>query len=239
MNKSKEYIQQLKNKPYVTYGFILLNLFFFLSMEIAGFLNGGSKNIDILLRFGAMERGSILVHHEFYRFIFPMFLHIGWSHLILNGLTLFFIGTQVEFFFGHFRLFLLYLLSGLFGNVFSFTFGAPNTISAGASTSLFGLFASFLIIKRIYPNHQAIDLLVKRYLIFIGMNLLFNLFSSSVDMSGHIGGLIGGLLIGDMVSLPAAKGRLNKHERIVSGLLYVSFLVIFIVYGFKKYGFTL
>lgn len=72
---------------------------------------------------------------------YPIFVHIGWAHFLMNTATLFFIGRQVENVFGWLRFTLIYLLSGIFGNALVFLI-TPNIVSAGASTSLFGLFAA-------------------------------------------------------------------------------------------------
>ena len=50
--------------------------------------------------------------------------------------------------------------------------------------------------------------MVQRYSMFIVINLLFNLFSSSVDMMGHVGGLIGGLLVATAFAVQIVKKHL-------------------------------
>ncbi len=233
-NKNK-----LLHQPFVTYGFLMVQTLLMIAMEISGLHVGGSENPNILVHFGAMERGSILLYHEYWRFILPMFLHIGWTHFIINSVTLYFIGQQVEAVYGHWRFFVLYLLSGIAGNIVSFSFGQGNTISAGASTALFGMFGAFVILGRIFKNNPAVKMLVQRYWVFIGMNLVFNLFSSGVDMMGHIGGLLGGILGAVALSVPQKGVKKNIHEQLFAGLLLLGILIIILIYGFKKYGFSL
>lgn len=230
---------QWANKPYVTYLFLLIQTVLFLWMEIAGIKVGGSENVLILDRFGAMERSGILMYHEYWRFITPIFLHIGLTHFVINSVTLYFIGQQVEAIYGHVRYFFLYLLAGIAGNVASFAFGNANSISAGASTSLFGLFAAFIVLGRLYKNNPAIKMLVQRYVLFIGMNFVFNIFSSTVDMLGHIGGFLGGILLAIALNVPQKDDEVNVHERIAAGLLFAFLIVLIIFYGFKKFGFTI
>ena len=230
---------QLANKPYVTYLFLLIQTVLFLWMEIYGFSVGGSENVLILDHFGAMERTGILVYHEYWRFITPIFLHIGLTHFVVNSVTLYFIGQQVEAIYGHFRFGVLYLLAGVAGNVVSFAFGNANSISAGASTSLFGLFAAYIVLGRLYKNNPAIKMLVQRYMLFIGMNFVFNLFSSTVDMYGHIGGFLGGLLLAVAINVPQKDHEVSVHERLAAGLLFVFLVGLLVFYGFKKFGFTI
>ena len=60
--------------------------------------------------------------------------------------------------------------------------------------------------------------MVQRYSMFIVINLLFNLFSSSVDMMGHVGGLIGGLLVATAFAVPNREEAFN-NERIMATLI--------------------
>lgn len=78
---------------------------------------------------------------QMWRLFTALFIHIGWAHVLLNVATLFFIGRQIENVFGWLRFTLIYLLSGIFGNAMVFLL-TPRVVSAGASTSIFGLFAA-------------------------------------------------------------------------------------------------
>lgn len=225
-------IKRLLKQPLVTYALLGITTIVFLGMEVTG----GSENGMVLIKWGAMVREYIVVLHEYWRFFTPMFLHIGWLHFAVNMVTLYFVGSQVESVYGHWRYLLIYLLSGVAGNVISFTFGSAGSISAGASTSLFGLFGAFIILGRHFKNNPAVSFMVQRYATFIGINLIFNLFSSSVDIMGHIGGLIGGLLVASVLAVPDRSEEFNIHERIIAGIIFIFILVICLVLGFKKYG---
>ncbi|MBO0440822.1 small hydrophobic molecule transporter [Enterococcus sp. DIV0212c] len=225
-------IKRILKQPLITYILLGITTIVFLGMEISG----GSENSMVLIRWGAMSRGEILNLQEYWRFFTPMFLHIGWLHFAVNMVTLYYVGSQVESIYGHWRYLVIYLLSGIAGNIVSFTFGSPLSISAGASTSLFGLFGAFVILGRHFRNNPAISFMVQRYATFIGINLIFNLFSSSVDIMGHIGGLIGGLLVASALAVPDRSDEFNIHERIISGIIFVFLLVVCLLLGFKKFG---
>jgi len=224
-------IKSLLNQPFITYGLMGITLFVFLGME----LTGGSENGQTLVNWGAMFRPYILLGHQYWRLFTPMFLHIGWMHLILNMVTLYFVGPQIEAIYGHWRYLGLYLLSGIAGNVASFGIG-NSILSAGASTSLFGLFGAFLILGRHFRHNPAIMFMVRRYSMFVFINLFFNLFSSSVDIMGHVGGLIGGLLAANALAVPNRSKEISVHERIISSLILIFLLVICVLLGFKKSG---
>jgi rhomboid protease GluP len=229
--QTKMKMKRLMNQPFITYGLIGLTALIFLGME----LTGGSESNLTLVSWGAMVRPYILQGHQFWRFFTPMFLHIGWMHIILNMITLYYVGSQIEAIYGHWRYLGIYLLSGIAGNVFSFGIG-DSIISAGASTSIFGLFGAVLILGRYYKNNPAVSYLVKNYTMFIVVNLFFNIFSSSVDIMGHIGGLLGGLLSATALIGTKQSRDVSIHERIIAAMIYIFLIVICVLVGFKKQG---
>lgn len=222
-------------KPIVTYLFLGIQTAVFLFMEIYGRGMGGSESTAILAQFGAMFQPYVVYQHEFWRFVTPIFIHIGLMHYAVNSVTLYYIGSQIEGIYGHWRFFALYLLSGIAGNVASFAFGNPASISAGASTALFGLFGAFLVLGRHFRNNPSIQFMVRRYFVFIALNLVFNLFTPSVDILGHLGGLIGGLLVATFLDVPNHRGQGNIHERIIAALIFVFLIVVCLIMGFKKF----
>lgn len=213
-----------RTKPFVTYGFLIIIVLMFLIMTI----DGGSENPQTLVKYGAKFNLSI-VSGDWWRLITPAFLHIGSTHLIMNALIIYFLGMQIEKIIGHFRYFLLLLFSDLLGNATSFAFS--SAISAGASTAIFGLFASTLVLAKLYPYQRGIQDLSKNYFVLILLNVVFGLFSGSVDNAGHIGGLVGGYLAMYAVSTVNASNN-PKQKRLKFGALYLVILIVFIIIGY-------
>ncbi|MCI1903897.1 rhomboid family intramembrane serine protease [Enterococcus hirae] len=229
-----ERLRKLKNDSWMTYLLMAITVLIFLWMEIRYFAQGGSESIDVLIKYGAMERPDIIYNHQYWRFITPMFLHIGWTHIVVNMATLYFVGREAEVIFGKWRYLLLYLGSGILGNVASFALGSANSVSAGASTSLFGLFGAFIILGRIFRGDQMFEMLAKRYGLFIAMNLLFNIFSPSIDMMGHIGGFIGGLILADVLGTPRRSS--SFAERFLTCVLFAFLLAGCFLFGMRRFG---
>lgn len=224
-----EYFDDFKNGPYVTYILLFVTLIMYLILSI----NGGSENIGTLIQYGAKVNEYIYIG-EWWRLLTPIFLHIGFAHLIFNSLVVYFLGSEIEMIIGHFRYFLLYMLSGLMGNLASFALN--NSISAGASTAIFGIFASTIVLAKFYPYHTGIQLLSRNYAMLILLNVVFGFFSTTVDNAGHIGGLVGGYLIMYVLS---AKNALNnpKKKRILHGIAYLIAVILLFLVGYFRIEF--
>lgn len=213
-------LEDLRDIPYVTYGLLIITSVMYLLLSF----NGGSENINTLITFGAKVNEYIYLG-DWWRLISPIFLHIGLAHFAFNALIIYFLGSELEHFIGHFRFFLLYMSTGILGNIASFALN--NSISAGASTAIFGMFASTIVLAKFYPYHTGIQQLSRNYITLIILNVVFGLLSSSIDNAGHIGGLIGGYI---MMYVISSKNALNnsKKKRFIYALAYL--ILVFLLY---------
>lgn len=202
-----------KNNP-VTVTLIGIQLIVFILMTLAG----GSTNSLVLLRFGALQ--ASLVHAgEWWRLITPVFVHIGFAHILINSITLYFIGIYIEQLFGHWRMLVIYFASAFAGNLLS-AYCLPNGLSAGASTAIFGLFGAFIMLGMSFRDNQAIRVLSRQFLILVVLNIATDLMVPGIDLAGHIGGLVGGFLMAYAVGAPRL-GRVNFTERLIAALVFV------------------
>lgn len=226
INTLRNKLTDLKSKSFVTYGILIITFFMYFILSI----NGGSENTLTLVRYGA-KVNELIYLGEWWRLITPMFLHIGFAHLVLNSLIIYFLGAEVEMIIGHFRYFILYLTSGVLGNLASFALN--NSVSAGASTAIFGIFASTLVLAKLYPYHTGIQLLSRNYLMLIILNVVFGLFSTGTDNAGHIGGLLGGYL---MMYALSSRNALNnpKKQRLLYAFAYLVAFIILLAIGYFK-----
>jgi rhomboid protease GluP len=208
-------------KPFFTYFFMIIQVAVFLLLE----LQGGSTNTSTLIKFGA-KFNPYIYDGEWWRFITPIFLHIGFLHLAMNTLALYFLGPAVERIFGNLRFLFIYLFAGISGVIASFIF-SPN-ISAGASGAIFGCFGALLYFALIYPKlfFRTMGPSVITVLVF---NLIFGFTVSIVDNAGHLGGLAGGFLAAGILHFPKKK----------KPFLQLLFLLVSaaIIYGSLFYGF--
>ena len=179
-----------------TYVFFGLNIAVFLLMALAG----GSTNEPTLMAFGVKANRAI-TNGQWWRFVTPIFLHIGWLHLIFNSYALWIVGPQVEKLYGSARFVILYVVTGVAGVFGSYIFH-PYSESAGASGAIFGLFGVLLVFGIRYRS--AIPPFFKRavgtgVLPVIVINLIIGLTIPGIDNSAHIGGLLAGALLAAVV----------------------------------------
>ena len=163
-----------------------------------------------------------IAHGEWYRLFTAMFLHYGVLHLLMNMYVLWILGREVERVLGPMRFVGLYLLAGLGGNVAAYVFSAPNSMTAGASTAVFGLMAAmFVLLKRL-------NLSIAPILPVIVINVVFTFVASSVSVAGHLGGLVVGGAVAAVLAY-APKERRNLVQGIGCGGIFL-FLMVLTIY---------
>ncbi|MEK4028812.1 rhomboid family intramembrane serine protease [Pseudobacillus sp. FSL P4-0506] len=183
--------------PFFSYIFIAAQVIVFFLLE----LTGGSTNSENLIRFGA-KFNPLILDGEWWRFFTPIFLHIGFLHLLMNTFALYFLGTAVEQIYGRSRFLFIYLFSGFMGTLASFVMN--SNLSAGASGAIFGCFGALLYFGVIYPR-LFFRTMGTSIIVIILINLIFGFSASGIDNAGHIGGLIGGFLATGAVHFPTKK----------------------------------
>lgn len=220
----------LKQKP-ITIFFLLLTALVFMAMQLVyGSLATSSQAI---YQFGGMYGLAVKAFpNQMWRLVTPIFVHIGWGHFFVNALTLYFVGQMAEEIWGSHRFLLLYVFSGVMGNAFTMWL-TPETVAAGASTSLFGLFAAIMVLGT-FGNNQALRDLGKSYQTLIVVNLLLNLLMPNVSMAGHIGGVVVGALIGLGFSNNLQELRLTKSQKALALLAYGLALGVVLLLGFRS-----
>ncbi len=177
-------------RPALTWVILGINVLVFVAMTLAG----GSENTDVLIRFGAKVNGRIAAG-EYWRFLTPIFIHIGLMHLAFNSYALYALGTEVERLFGTAPFAAVYLLSGFAGVVASFAFN--NHLSAGASGAIFGLVGALGYFFARYRNllGRAGRRQLANIVLVAAYNLAFGFMYPGVDNHGHLGGLVAGVAL--------------------------------------------
>lgn len=139
-----------------------------------------------------------------WRLVTSIFLHASLTHLLLNMLSLYFLGSFAEASFGRGRFFALYLLSGLSGGlayIYWSTFtGGFLQPAVGASGAIFGLLGGVFGYAIRRGTFSTRDPVIGQLLLLTGINLFLGFSIPGVSNAAHLGGLAGGLVYGFLLA---------------------------------------
>ena len=211
----------------VTYALLIINIAVFAIMT----LTGGSQSTANLIRFGAVNK-SLIVDGQWWRLFTASFIHIGFAHILFNMYFLYQLGPVFERLYGSRNFLIIYLLAGIMGNLLTFAFGEANTISAGASTSLYGLFGLALGIMLNYRGDEILRNFGASFLTVIAINIIYSLASPSVGILGHLGGLLAGVLLAGI--FPVINRSLATSTQTISIVAFVVLAILFVRIGMQS-----
>lgn len=180
-----------KNK--VTVILVAINVIVFIGLTTIGM----TEDATFMLEHGAMYVPYILENQEYYRLFTSMFLHFGIQHLGNNMLLLFLVGSQLEQELGSIKYLILYILSGLAGNVLSMMWeidSSTHAVSGGASGAVYGVIGAMLWV--VIRNRGRVGTMTSQGLaLMIGISLYYGFTSTGIDNLAHIGGLVSGFIL--------------------------------------------
>lgn len=179
---------------------LLICLLLFLLMTFAG----GSTNPGVLIRFGALltpfpphelltvEQGLWDGSWNYLRFVSAIFLHIGFTHLLFNGFSIFVFAPALERMFGHVRYALFFVGTGIAGNLASHLLSGYS-VSAGASGAIFGVFGAYLslvVFRKAFIDRGTYTTVVT----LVIMGAVYSFIVPNVNIAAHFGGLVAGFV---------------------------------------------
>ena len=218
---NERYNNMFKQKrPIITYILIAINIIVFILMYIIG---NGSEDTDTLIKFGA-DYAPLTKNGEYYRLITNAFLHIGVIHLLCNMYALFTLGPTLEHFFGKVKFLIIYFYSAIIASLFTLVLQDPNTVSAGASGAIFGLFGALLYFGynyRGYIGNQLINQIIPVVLI----NLYIGFTVPGISNAAHIGGLVGGVVITSMLGTGIDESKSKRINGLIIALVFTAFMI--------------
>lgn len=197
-------------QPIVTYSLLAMNAMLFSLTVFAPEL------AQELYLWGVQITDRVLNNREVYRLISGMFLHADVAHVLFNCLALYYIGTQVERFFGHIRFITIYLLGGLAGSVAALFFNSAVLGASGAVFAIWGAEAVFLYQHRGLFGAGAMARL-RMTAIMVILNFLIGI-AANIDGTrpianfAHLGGLLGGTLLTWKIGPRFVANRIQKPD---------------------------
>ncbi len=167
---------------------------------------GSTTDVDILVRFGALERGRVW-SGDLWRLVSAGFLHIGLLHLVWNVATIFGWSAPVERELGSSRFAALYL--GAVVGASATSLAVHDVVSAGASGAGFGLVASWLVLDarrlgswRAFAADRRVRRTVLNAVLWTAV-----LSGMRVDHAAHAGGFVAGMALTWALTQPASARR--------------------------------
>jgi rhomboid protease GluP len=187
----------------VTACLLFANALVFLAMLLAG---GGwwHTSNGVQLVWGA-NFGPATQDGQWWRLFTAMFIHFGVVHLALNMWALWDVGRLVERLYGRWRFTLLYLCSGIAGNLVSLVVQGNQAVSGGASGAVFSLLGALLVFlwrERLQVDRSEFRWLFGGALVFSFAMLAMGFLVNGIDNAAHIGGFGAGLAVGLILVRP-------------------------------------
>ncbi|KAI5066899.1 hypothetical protein GOP47_0017427 [Adiantum capillus-veneris] len=207
-----------------------------------------------LSKMGGISSDTVADKHQLWRPFSCIWLHAGVVHLLVDLISLLFVGIRLEQEFGCVRVGCIYFLSGIGGSLFSLLF-IENRVSVGSSGAVFGLIGA--IVAEIVPNwskHEGKSPTFMTLGVIAILLFIIGLFPH-IDNFSHAGGFLFGLLLGYVFFAQAdfdwSKYQIAPHNRltdfstdtnkkmckmfvcVVVVLLLAILYLIFIVLAFK------
>ena len=180
------------NCPMRTYRTANLNvLWFLIALNVIIF-------IITLLRPGAISFLGLtpaLLLQQPWTIISSMFVHGGWGHILVNMISLYFLGSFLFRAVGERSFLAIFFLGGLAGNLLFVLLANPFSTGVGASGAIFALGGALsVIVPRvpvlIFPIPVPIPLWVAILIFF------FISFLPGIAWQAHLGGLLVGVIAG-------------------------------------------
>lgn len=213
------------DRGYATITLIAVNVLVYVLILVGGglgaaigsgssFLAGATTGLE--LKLGVFS--PAIADGQYYRLVTAMFVHFSILHIAMNMYVLWVLGRYLERALGPARFVALYFIAGIGGNVACYLF-TDRTLSGGASTAVFGLFAAMFFVNR------KLNLSSSSVVVLIVINLVFSFLVPGISIIGHIGGLITGGVLGLGLAYAPRSARTPVQIAVLGGVLLVLILL--------------
>lgn len=213
-----------KKKPVMTYVFMVICtlLYVLTALKSGSFFD---LNLNVLYDFGGLVNFDMLNRDfsEIYRLVSSIFLHASILHFLCNIYSLYIIGPQLESFFGKVKYTIIFIGSGIIGNLLSMVFLQNGIITIGASGAIFGLLGALLYFGYHYRVYLS-GVMKSQIIPIIMLNLLIGVLATGINNFAHLGGLLGGFLVAKSVGVKYKSEKIDMINGIIMTIIFVVFL---------------
>lgn len=142
-----------------------------------------------------------ITHGRWFVLLTSMFMHNGIMHIIMNMVSLWYIGKALSNVMDTKEYSLTYSLSGVAGGLawvaMALSRGELYTSCVGASGAIFGLLGAYgAILLKIKDQNGMAQGAFTQWLSILGINLVYGILNPGIALEAHIGGLVCGLICG-------------------------------------------
>ena len=166
--------------------FVALNLIVFATYLIIGepFIESGQMGV------------SYIKDGEYYRLLTAMFMHASVDHIMSNMIILYFLGEMMEHVVGTPKVAIIYMTSGILGNVVSYCYelaSAKEYVAIGASGAVYGLMGAALVL--VIYKYDGFKIPISRMVFILAFCIYSSFAEPNIDYAAHIGGLLVGFVM--------------------------------------------
>lgn len=184
--------QTQAKRPVINIILVVINVAVWSILE----LFGDTQDALYIVEYGGIYP-QLLLEGEWYRLFTAMFLHFGAEHLANNMILLAAAGGRLEAAAGPIRYLIIYIGSGLAGNLLSFYIRIQTgdyAVCAGASGAVFGIIGALLWVA-VRNKGKFEGLTTKGLLFMIALCMYYGITSAGIDNWAHAGGAAGGFFL--------------------------------------------
>lgn len=175
--------------------------------------------------------------YQIYRPLTSLIIHTNLYHVFSNAIMLIIWASYFEVYLTTRRTPIMFVLSGVLGNLFAASIQGAGSNSLGASTGIFGIMGAavgFLAFNWKNMDYQGSQ--KNFFMCQLGFILIFSLLfvSSGDNVTAHLGGLLAGVFVGMFVSVRhiSPEGQpigLTSYEKTVRNIGIGGAVIIFVV----------
>lgn len=144
-----------------------------------------------------------------WQLVTAIFAHGSIEHLLMNMVSLWWLGTLLERTQGSLRFALVFFLSGIAGNLVFALVSAGATV--GASGSVFGLLGAVALMLRSMRDNPLAKSMFSGLMVMLVLNIV-NSFLPGIALEAHLGGLLGGLAVEGLILALGWKPRASAYR---------------------------
>jgi len=221
---------------------IFTNVFFFIiSLILSGSklkltlhpLTALTPSTDSLISLGASGTIPVDYHHAWWSFVTANFLHGSLLHILFNMLAFNQVASLISTVYGKYRMYIIFIISGVSGFMLSYLTGTQLTI--GASAAICGLIGATLYYGKSRGGFLG-DAIYRQTIGLVIFIVVFGILIPNIDNMGHGGGFISGIFLAWLLGYNEKKKE-NKYHFVLSVTLMIItvFILIWSLLSYKSY----